>query len=84
MNVRAGGRVSIPRGDAQTGPRLRPAERRRDVDPELVHLADRWEARAADEFWRGYQSVSGIDRLLPAFLNTLSAQKIKGTRTLLK
>ena len=25
-----------------------------------------------------------MDRLLPAFLNTLSAQKIKGTRTLLK
>jgi maltokinase len=42
------------------------AERRRDVDPELVELADQWESRAAGEFWRGYQSVSGIDRLLPA------------------
>jgi maltokinase len=42
------------------------AERGRDVDPELVDLADRWESRAADEFWRGYQSVDGIDRLLPA------------------
>jgi maltokinase len=42
------------------------AERRRDVDSELVDLADQWEARAADEFWRGYQSVRGIDRLLPA------------------
>jgi maltokinase len=42
------------------------AERGRDVDPELVDLAGQWESRAAGEFWRGYQSVSGIDRLLPA------------------
>ncbi len=42
------------------------AERGRDVDPELVELADQWESRAVDEFWRGYQSVTGIDRLLPA------------------
>jgi maltokinase len=42
------------------------AERGRDVDPELVDLAGQWESRAADEFWRGYQSVTGIDRLLPA------------------
>jgi len=42
------------------------AERGRDVDPELLDLADQWESRAADEFWRGYQSVTGIDRLLPA------------------
>ncbi len=42
------------------------AERGRDVDAELVDLADRWESRAADEFWRGYQSVDGIDLLLPA------------------
>jgi maltokinase len=41
------------------------AERGRDVDPELVDLAGQWESRAADEFWRGYQSVTGIDRLLP-------------------
>jgi maltokinase len=42
------------------------AERGRDVDPELVDLAAQWESRARDEFWRGYQSVAGIDRLLPA------------------
>ena len=42
------------------------AERGRDVDPELVDLAGQWESRAAGEFWRGYQSVTGIDRLLPA------------------
>jgi maltokinase len=41
-------------------------ERGRDVDPELVDLAGQWESRAADEFWRGYQLVAGIDRLLPA------------------
>ncbi|HET6832443.1 MAG TPA: hypothetical protein VFH30_01150 [Acidimicrobiales bacterium] len=41
------------------------AERGRDVDPELVDLAGQWESRAAGEFWRGYQSVSGIDQLLP-------------------
>ena len=41
------------------------AERGRDVDPELVHLAAQWESRARDEFWRGYQSVAGIDLLLP-------------------
>jgi maltokinase len=42
------------------------AERGRDVDPELVDLADQWESRATGEFWRGYQSVPGIDQLLPA------------------
>jgi len=42
------------------------AERGRDIDPELMDLADQWEARAADAFWRGYRSVDGIDRLLPA------------------
>ena len=41
------------------------AERGRDVDPELVDLAAQWESRARDEFWRGYQSVAGIDLLLP-------------------
>jgi maltokinase len=42
------------------------AERGRDVDPELMDLADQWESRATGEFWRGYQSVPGIDELLPA------------------
>jgi maltokinase len=42
------------------------AERGRDVDAELVELATQWESRARNEFWRGYQSVEGIDRLLPA------------------
>jgi maltokinase len=42
------------------------AERGRDVDAELVELATQWESRARDEFWRGYQSVEGIDQLLPA------------------
>jgi maltokinase len=42
------------------------AERGRDVDPELVDLAAQWESRARDEFWHGYQSVAGIDLLLPA------------------
>jgi maltokinase len=41
------------------------AERGRDVDPELVDLADRWESRATGEFWRSYQAVPGIDQLLP-------------------
>ena len=41
------------------------AERGRDVDPELVDLADRWESRATGEFWRGYEAVPGIDQLLP-------------------
>ena len=43
------------------------AERGRDVDPELVDLAGQWESRARrTSSWRGYQSVTGIDRLLPA------------------
>jgi maltokinase len=42
------------------------AERGRDVDSELEGFADQWESRAVDEFWRGYQSVDGIDRLLPS------------------
>jgi maltokinase len=42
------------------------AERGRDVDSELEGFADQWESRAVDEFWRGYQSVEGIDRLLPS------------------
>jgi maltokinase len=39
---------------------------RRDVDTELVELAEQWESRVVDAFWRGYQSVAGIDHLLPA------------------
>jgi maltokinase len=42
------------------------AERGRDVDSELEGFAGQWESRAVDEFWRGYQSVDGIDRLLPS------------------
>ncbi len=42
------------------------AERGRDVDRELEGFAERWESRAVEEFWRGYQSVEGIDRLLPS------------------
>ena len=41
-------------------------ERGRDVDPELVELADQWEARAVEAYWRGYQAIDGIDALLPA------------------
>ena len=33
------------------------AERGRDVDDELVALAEAWEARAVDAFWRGYRNV---------------------------
>jgi maltokinase len=39
---------------------------RRDVDTELVELAEQWESRVVAAFWRGYQSVAGIERLLPA------------------
>jgi maltokinase len=42
------------------------AERGRDVDSELEGFAGQWESRAVDEFWRGYQSVDGIDLLLPS------------------
>lgn len=41
-------------------------ERGRDVDPELVDLADLWEARAVEAFLAGYRHVEGIDALLPA------------------
>jgi maltokinase len=41
-------------------------ERGRDVDPELVDVADQWEARAVDAFLAGYRHVEGIDALLPA------------------
>ena len=42
------------------------AERGRDVDDELVALADAWESRAVAAYWDGYQGVPGIDALLPA------------------
>jgi maltokinase len=41
-------------------------ERGRDVDPELVDLADQWEARAVEAYLAGYRHVEGIDALLPA------------------
>jgi maltokinase len=40
-------------------------ERGRDIDAEIVAMADDWEARAVDAFWRGYTGVEGIEALLP-------------------
>jgi maltokinase len=40
-------------------------ERGRDIDEEIVAMADDWEARAVDAFWRGYTAVEGIGALLP-------------------
>jgi maltokinase len=40
-------------------------ERGRDIDEEIVAMADDWEARAVAAFWRGYTAVEGIDALLP-------------------
>ena len=42
------------------------AERGRDVDAELVDLADAWEARAVDAYLAGYRHVEGVVELLPA------------------
>lgn len=42
------------------------AERGRDVDPELVGMADAWEARAVEAYLAGYRHVEGVDQLLPA------------------
>lgn len=42
------------------------AERGRDVDDELVALAEAWETRAVAAYWQGYEGVPGIDALLPA------------------
>jgi maltokinase len=42
------------------------AERGRDVDAELVELADAWEARAVEAYLAGYRHVEGVDELLPA------------------
>jgi maltokinase len=41
-------------------------DRGRDVDPELGKLAEAWETRTVDAFWRGYQRTSEGQRLLPA------------------
>ncbi len=41
-------------------------ERGRDVDPELVDVADQWEARAVEAYLAGYRHVEGIEALLPA------------------
>ena len=41
------------------------AERGRDVDPELVGMADAWEARAVQAYLAGYRHVEGVDELLP-------------------
>jgi maltokinase len=40
-------------------------ERGRDIDEEIVAMADDWESEAVDAFWRGYTGVEGIDALLP-------------------
>lgn len=42
------------------------AERGRDVDAELVDLADAWETRAVEAYLAGYRHVEGVDELLPA------------------
>jgi len=42
------------------------AERGRDVDAELVDLADAWETRAVEAYLAGYHHVEGVDELLPA------------------
>lgn len=41
-------------------------DRGRDVDPEMGELADEWEQRAGQAFWRGYLSVPATADLLPA------------------
>jgi maltokinase len=41
-------------------------ERRRDVDEQIVALADAWEASVVEAFWAGYTRVEGIGELLPA------------------
>jgi maltokinase len=42
------------------------AERGRDLDAELVDLADAWETRAVEAYLAGYRHVEGVDELLPA------------------
>jgi maltokinase len=41
-------------------------DRGRDVDPELGKLAEAWESRTAEAFWRGYQRTNEGQQLLPA------------------
>jgi maltokinase len=41
-------------------------DRGRDLDPELSKLAEAWESRTVEAFWRGYQRTDGAQRLLPA------------------
>jgi maltokinase len=41
-------------------------DRGRDLDPELSKLAEAWETRTVDAFWRGYQRTDGAEPLLPA------------------
>ena len=48
------------------------AERGRDVDPELVGMADAWEARAVEAYLAGYRHVEGVDELLPATADDLT------------
>jgi maltokinase len=40
-------------------------DRGRDVDPELGKLAEAWETRTAEAFWRGYQRTNEGQQLLP-------------------
>jgi maltokinase len=42
------------------------AERGRDVDPELVGIADAWESRAVEAFLVGYRRTEGVGALLPS------------------
>jgi len=41
-------------------------DRGRDLDPELSKLAEAWETRTVEAFWRGYQRTDGAQPLLPA------------------
>jgi maltokinase len=41
-------------------------DRGRDLDPELSKLAEAWESRTVEAFWRGYQRTDGVGHLLPA------------------
>jgi maltokinase len=41
-------------------------DRGRDVDPELGKLAEAWESRTVEAFWRGYQRTDQVQQLLPA------------------
>lgn len=41
-------------------------ERGRDVDPQLAKLAEAWETRSVEAFWRGYVGVDEVAALLPS------------------